>query len=55
MGLTSRMTRDEYMAIAALSVTRLKEIGRTAADGWLKQNWDAIGERSSIDIRKTFL
>jgi exodeoxyribonuclease VIII len=29
MGLTSRMTRDEYMAIAALSVTRLKEIGRS--------------------------
>ncbi len=28
-----------------------------ARDGrqWLKENWDAIGERSSIDIRKMFL
>jgi NTE family protein len=33
----------------------LKGIGRTAADQWLKQNWDAIGERSSIDIQGVFL
>jgi NTE family protein len=33
----------------------LKGIGRTAADQWLKQNRDTIGQGSSIDIRKTFL
>lgn len=34
---------------------RLKDIGRRAADGWLKQNWAKIGEGSSLDIRKLFL
>lgn len=33
----------------------LKELGRRTADTWLKDNWNAIGQRSSIDIRKTFL
>ena len=33
----------------------LKELGRQTADTWLKDNWDAIGVRSSVDIRKTFL
>jgi NTE family protein len=33
----------------------LKELGRKTAESWLKENWDAIGERSSVDIRKTFL
>ena len=33
----------------------LKGIGREAADKWLKENWDAIGERSSVDIRKMYL
>lgn len=33
----------------------LKEIGRAAADRWLKANWSAIGEHSSIDIKTMFL
>jgi len=33
----------------------LKELGRATADKWLADNWDSIGERSSIDIHKTFL
>jgi len=33
----------------------VKEIGRVAADAWLKQNWDAINVRSSIDIKTMFL
>ncbi len=33
----------------------LKEIGRTAADDWLKQNWAHIGEKSTLDIRDKFL
>ncbi len=34
---------------------KLKELGRNTAESWLKENWDKIGEESSIDIRKTFL
>lgn len=33
----------------------LKELGRHTAETWLKANWDNIGERSSVDIHKTFL
>ncbi|HEU0118479.1 MAG TPA: patatin-like phospholipase family protein [Alphaproteobacteria bacterium] len=33
----------------------LKDLGRTTAEKWLEQNWDFIGEKSSIDIHKTFL
>jgi NTE family protein len=32
----------------------LFEIGRSAADRWLKRNYDAIGERSTVDIRQMF-
>ena len=33
----------------------LKELGRKTAETWLKVHWDAIGQRSSLDIRKAFL
>lgn len=33
----------------------LKEIGRTAADGWLRKNWADIGKKATLDIRKKFL
>ena len=33
----------------------LKEIGRQAADDWLGANFDAIGRRSTIDIKEKFL
>jgi NTE family protein len=33
----------------------LKEIGRGVAERWLDTHYDAIGERSSIDIREKFL
>lgn len=33
----------------------LKELGRLTAELWLKQNWDMIGEKSSINIHDTFL
>jgi NTE family protein len=33
----------------------LKEIGRQAANEWLAQHFDAIGERSTVDIRAKFL
>ena len=33
----------------------LKELGRETAEAWLSENWDAIGDHSSIDVHKTFL
>ena len=33
----------------------LRDIGRAAAELWLEINFDAIGERSSIDIQEQFL
>src|SRR5258708_6965143 len=48
-GVTSKMTADFD------SLLYLKELGRTTAEDWLKANWADIGERSSLDIRATFL
>lgn len=33
----------------------LKEIGRQAASEWLAQHFDAVGERSTVDIKAKFL
>lgn len=33
----------------------LKSIGRDAADGWIASHFDAIGQRSTIDIKEKFL
>jgi NTE family protein len=33
----------------------LKEVGRTHADAWLKQNFDQIGRRSTVDINQAYL
>jgi NTE family protein len=33
----------------------LKEVGRAHADAWLKENFDHIGRRSTIDINKAYL
>lgn len=33
----------------------LKEIGREAADEWLKNHWKDVGKQSSVDIWDTFL
>ncbi|WP_395019847.1 patatin-like phospholipase family protein [Dongia sp.] len=33
----------------------LKEVGRAHADAWLKQNFDQIGRRSTIDINQAYL
>ncbi len=33
----------------------LRDIGRQAADDWLTAHYDAIGKRSSIDVREYFL
>jgi NTE family protein len=49
LGVTSKMNADLDFLLY------LKELGRTTAEEWLKANWAAIGERSSLDIRATFL
>jgi NTE family protein len=33
----------------------LKEVGRSHAEAWLKENFDSIGRRSTIDINKAYL
>jgi NTE family protein len=33
----------------------LRDKGRTEAEAWIKENYDNVGQRSSIDIRKEFL
>lgn len=33
----------------------LRDLGRETAEGWLTDNWDMIGRRTSIDIRNLFL
>ena len=33
----------------------LKEVGRAHADAWLKQNFDQIGRRSTVDINQAYL
>ncbi|MDX1974624.1 MAG: patatin-like phospholipase family protein [Rickettsiales bacterium] len=33
----------------------LKEQGRKSADQWLKENWGALGKKSTLDIRSKFL
>lgn len=35
-------------------LTMLKEAGRKIADEWLEENFDNIGERSSVDLRAMF-
>jgi len=33
----------------------LRDRGRAAADEWLIQNYDAVGKRSSIDLKESYL
>jgi len=49
LGVASKMNADLDFLV------HLKALGRTTAEDWLKANWAAIGERSSLDIRATFL
>ncbi|GIL03115.1 MAG: alpha/beta hydrolase [Alphaproteobacteria bacterium] len=37
------------------ALIELRDRGRTCADAWLKANYAAIGERSTVDIEKTYL
>jgi len=48
LGLASKMGADLDFLLY------LKQIGRNAADKWLRANWDSIGTRSTVDLRKEF-
>jgi NTE family protein len=49
LGATSKMNAELDFLL------HLKSLGQTAADGWLRENWGHIGNRSSIDVRSVFL
>jgi NTE family protein len=49
LGLASKLEADWDF------LNYLKEIGRAATEKWLRLNWDSIGKRSTVDIRKEFL
>ena len=49
LGGASKMSAD------AAFLTYLKQVGRDTAEAWLKQNFDGIGERSTVDIPQLFL
>jgi NTE family protein len=49
LGVASKLNPDiEFL-------TSLKQLGRERAAAWLDENFDALGARSSIDIREVFL
>jgi NTE family protein len=49
LGAASKMNPDwEFL-------TWLRDVGREAADAWLKEHFDDIGRRSTIDIRDRYL
>jgi hypothetical protein len=43
------------VALPPPSPPPLKNVGRNAAEKWLRQNWGSIGKRSTVDIREEFL
>jgi len=49
MGVSSKLNAEWPFLVY------LKEIGRQAANEWLAQHFDAIGQRSTVDIRAKFL
>lgn len=54
--------QEELMPLGASSklnaewafLTHLRDIGQRAADAWLDENFDAIGTRSTVDLRAMF-
>jgi len=49
LGVASKLNADwEFL-------THLHEIGRACADAWLREHFDAVGARSTVDIARTYL
>jgi NTE family protein len=49
LGVTSKLNTDLDFLLY------LKRLGRATAERWLGENFDSLGQRSTIDIRKKFL
>jgi len=49
LGVTSKLNTDMDFLLY------LKGLGRETAERWLARNFEALGQRSTVDIRKTFL
>jgi NTE family protein len=49
LGVASKLNTDMDFLLY------LKRLGRETAERWLLKNFDALGHRSTLDIRKTFL
>ena len=50
-----QMNASSKLNVSTEFFTYLHELGRTAADGWLKKNFDKIGVASSVNIEEAFL
>ena len=48
LGVASKLNADWDF------LTYLRDRGRAAADSWLAQHYDAVGQRSSVDLQKTY-
>ena len=51
---------DEYTAASRLNAgwgffKKLRDLGRASAKSWLDENYDAIGSRSTLDLRAAYL
>jgi NTE family protein len=49
LGIASKLNTDMDFLLY------LKQLGRDTAERWLKENFDALGQRSTVDIRQKFL
>jgi NTE family protein len=49
LGATSKLNNDWDF------LTYLRDLGRATADAWLKANFEALGQRSSVDISARYL
>jgi NTE family protein len=49
LGVTSKLCADWEFLV------ELKGIGRATAESWLRDHFDALGRRSTVDIEVTYL
>jgi NTE family protein len=49
LGVASKLDADWTF------LTELRDKGRAVAASWLDQNYATVGQRSSVDLAKTFL
>jgi len=52
--LMKRVTAASRLSADWSLLQRLADFGRQAARKWLKENYDAVGVRSTLDLRREF-